>query len=103
MLFVQFVIRNGQVNMRTLFRSQDILSGLGENLVGCAALLEYVTKGINLQMPLGKGYDVGSLILISIIPHIYFKRDEHELQQMKHEIFNKKQFGKWKVIVTGSM
>lgn len=105
MLFVQFVIRNGRVNMRTLFRSQDILSGLGENLVGCAALLDYVTKGINSKVPLGHGYDVGSLILISIIPHIYHKRDEHELVQMKREIFNKKQTGQWKVVIrfTGEM
>jgi thymidylate synthase len=105
MLFVQFVIRNGKVNMRCLFRSQDILSGLGENLVGCAALLEHVTKGINElttmcepgEIPVE--YGVGSLILISIIPHIYFKRDAHELEKMKREIHKKKTFGQWNVII----
>ena len=105
MLFVQFVIRNGKVNMRCLFRSQDILSGLGENLVGCAALLEYVTNEINgiieicepNEVPLA--YGVGSLILVSIIPHIYHKRDAHELGKMKQEIHRKKMFGQWNVII----
>ena len=105
MLFVQFVIRNGKVNMRCLFRSQDILSGLGENLVGCAALLEYVTNEVNgiieicepNEVPIA--YGVGSLILISIIPHIYHKRDAHELGKMKQEIHRKKMFGQWNVII----
>jgi thymidylate synthase len=101
MLFVQFVIRNGKVNMRTLFRSQDILSGLGENLVGCAAFLEYVTNEINrivgTEYPEQPFYGVGSLILISIIPHIYHKRDAYELDKMKVEINRKKTFGLWKV------
>ena len=105
MLFVQFVIRSGKVNMRCLFRSQDILSGLGENLVGCASLLEYVTNGINElttmcepdEIPVT--YEVGSLILISIIPHIYHIRDAHELQLMKQEIHRKKTFGLWRQII----
>jgi len=95
MLFVQFVIRNGQVNMRTLFRSQDIMSGLGENLIGCAALQEYVTNEINARAR--TPYSVGSLILISIIPHIYHIRDAHELGKMKSEINRKKTLGLWKV------
>jgi thymidylate synthase len=97
MLFVQFVIRNGKINMRTLFRSQDIMSGLGENLVGCAALQEYVTNEINTRAR--ASYSVGSLILISIIPHIYHRRDEFELNKMRSEILRKKTFGLWKVVV----
>lgn len=92
---VQFVIRNGKVNMRCLFRSQDIMSGLGENLVGCAAMLLYVTNEINFLAM--ENYDVGSLILISAIPHIYHRRDEFELNKMNHEILRKKIFGEWKV------
>jgi|WetSurMetagenome_2_1015567.scaffolds.fasta_scaffold11278_6 thymidylate synthase len=100
MNWVQFVIRKGKVNMRCIFRSQDILSGLGENLVGCAAMLEYVTKEINVRI-FGSTipYEVGSLILISTIPHIYHIRDAHELQMMKTEINRKKTFGLWNPIV----
>jgi thymidylate synthase len=92
---VQFVIRNQKVNMRCIFRSQDIVSGLGENLVGCAALLSYVTNKINAKSNVG--YGVGSLILISIIPHIYHKRDVEELDLMKVEINKKKTLKQWKV------
>lgn len=95
MLFVQFVIRNGKVNMRILFRSQDILSGLGENLVGCSAMLTYVTNAINVLA--NTHYKSGMLTLISIIPHIYKKRDSFELQKMQQEIHRKKTFGLWKV------
>ncbi len=100
---VQFVIRNGQVNMRCVFRSQDILSGLGENLVGCAAMLEYVTNEINDALEICDPdetpitYGVGSLILISIIAHIYHRRDAHELQKMKEKINEKKMLKQWKV------
>lgn len=99
MNWVQFVIRNGKVNMRCIFRSQDILSGLGENLIGCAALLEYVTTEINKDVVTETLYDVGTLILISTIPHIYHFRDAHELLQMKMEINKKKMFGNWNPII----
>ena len=105
MNWIQIVIRNRKVNMRVLFRSQDILSGLGENLIGCAALLKHVTEGINIeidgQTPLitENKYEIGSLTLISTIPHIYQIRDAHELDKMKKEIQRKKVFGLWKVQV----
>ena len=97
MLFIQIVIRNGKVNARTLFRSQDILLGLCENLVGVSALLEYITNEINRVA--GTSYEVGTLILVSIIPHIYYKRDQNYLDIMKAEINRKKTFGLWKVAV----
>jgi thymidylate synthase len=101
MNWIQFVIRNNKVNMRCVFRSQDILSGLGENLVGCAAMLEYVAKEITAIWfrPGAFKFEVGSLILISTIPHIYHIRDSHELQKMKQEIHRKKIFGLWNPIV----
>jgi thymidylate synthase len=106
MNWIQIVIRNRKVNMRVIFRSQDILSGLGENLIGCAALLKYITDGINVeidgQTPIicENKYKIGSLILISTIPHIYQIRDAHELDLMKKEIQRKKVFGLWNVKVT---
>ncbi len=97
MIFIQIVIRNGKVNIRTLFRSQDILLGLCENLVGVSALLEYITNEINRVA--GTSYEVGTLILVTIIPHIYHKRDQNYLDIMKAEINRKKMFGLWKVVV----
>ncbi len=97
MIFIQIVIRNGKVYMRTLFRSQDILLGLCENLVGAAALIEYITNEINRLA--GTSYTVGTLILISTIPHIYQIRDANHLDEMKVEINRKKTLGLWKVRV----
>jgi hypothetical protein len=79
------------------------MSGLGENLVGCAALLEHVRNGVNElttmcepgEIPIA--YGVGSLILISTIPHIYYKRDSEEVIKMKIEINKKKMLKQWKV------
>ncbi len=99
MNWVQFVVRNGKIHMRVLFRSQDILSGLGENEVGCAAFQKKVVDGVNKL--LGKiMYECGSIILISTIPHIYPIRDAHELNLMKIEINRKKTLGLWNVKVT---
>lgn len=103
MNWIQFVIRNKKVNMRVIFRSQDILSGLGENLVGCAALQKYVTDGVNKYIKesdlttFDGVYEPGSLILISTIPHIYHIRDAFELEKMKNEINRKKTFKLWEV------
>jgi len=97
MIFIQVVIRNGKVHLRTLFRSQDTLLGLCENLVGAAALIEYITNEINRMAR--TSYKVGTLILISTIPHIYQIRDANYLEQMKVEINRKKTLGLWKVRV----
>lgn len=93
MCMMQVVIRNDKVHMRVIFRSQDIGLGLPENLVGCTAFLEYVTTGINL-ISAGK-YQVGELTLISLIPHIYKKRDQNYFDQMRNEIHRKKTLGLW--------
>ena len=44
MNWIQVVIRNGIVYLRVVYRSQDALLGLPENLAGCAAFLEYLTE-----------------------------------------------------------
>lgn len=102
MNWVQFIIRNGKVHMRVLFRSQDILSGLGENLVGCAAYQKKVVDGVNELMG-DIIYECGSIILISTIPHIYQIRDSYEMGLMETEILRKKSakpVSLWKVKVT---
>lgn len=98
MNWLQVVIRNGIVHLRVVYRSQDMLLGLPENLVGCAALLEYITNGI-----VEKGLKVvpGTLTLISTIPHIYKRRDSDDLDKMRAHIHSQKVYGKWKPRVVG--
>jgi thymidylate synthase len=86
---LQFVIRNGKLNGRLVFRSQDMLLGLPENLVGGAAMLEYIANAL--------GVPVGQLTIVSLIPHIYKKRDESDFDKLRAYIFEKKTFGKWTV------
>jgi thymidylate synthase len=94
---IQFVIRNGRLHMRVIFRSQDILLGLPENFVGCTAYLVYVAAEISKLV--GHEVKVGELTLVSLIPHIYKKRDGDEFDQMRARIHELKTLGKWKVQV----
>lgn len=95
--FIQFVIRDNRVNIRVVFRSQDIGLGLPENLVGVKALLVYVTNEINKISTIT--YEVGEVTLISLIPHIYKKRDANYFDQMVEHISNKKASGQWKPLI----
>jgi thymidylate synthase len=88
---LQFVVRNGKLNGRLVFRSQDVLLGLPENLVGGTALLEYIANALGLP--------VGQLTIVSLIPHIYKKRDGDDFDKMRAHIFKKKTLGQWKVVV----
>jgi thymidylate synthase len=98
MNWVQVVVRNGKVHLRNLFRSQDMLLGLPENLVGSGALLEYITAQL---IRAGFPCIVGTLTLISTIPHIYKKRDSNDLDMMRRHIYNLKMQGKWHPRVVG--
>lgn len=95
--FIQIVIRNGKVHIRVLFRSQDIGLGLPENLVGVKALLVYITNEINKLSKVT--YEVGEITLISLIPHIYKKRDANYFDQMIDHINKKKANGLWNPII----
>ena len=87
MNWLQVVIRNGKVHLRVLFRSQDILLGLPENLVGCSALLQWIVSELQ---KLGLKVVAGILVLISTIPHIYKKRDAEDFDKMKNHILELK-------------
>jgi thymidylate synthase len=72
---IQFMIRNNQLNCHVLFRSNDMLSAWGGNAYGLAGLQEYVAEKL--------GVPIGWLETTSISAHIYFDRDNHELQEFK--------------------
>jgi thymidylate synthase len=94
---IQVVIRNGRVHIRVIFRSQDILLGLPENFVGVTAMLVYIVNGINAISNLG--VVPGEVTLVSLIPHIYKKRDGKEFDHLRAHIHSKKTLGQWHVTV----
>jgi thymidylate synthase len=94
---VQVIIRDGKIMFRVVFRSQDMLSGLGENLIGCSALHQNIREQINNHPDYkGKPLETGPLTLISLIPHIYKKRDSTEFGLMRTRIYNRQMAGNWK-------
>ena len=94
---IQCVIRNKRVHIRVVFRSQDVLLGLPENFVGVTAFLVHVVDGINAISDLG--VVPGEVTLVSLIPHIYKKRDGKEFDQLRAHIHAQKTLGKWHVTV----
>ncbi len=72
---IWFAIRSGHLNCHALFRSNDMLSAWGGNAYALAGLQEYVAERLNVP--------VGWLETTSLSAHIYFKRDNHELQEFK--------------------
>ena len=70
-----------------VFRSNDMLSASGQNLIALGALQEFVLNEINvvyqqLDRPLLK---MGYLECISLSPHMYFKRDALELKRFQNK------------------
>jgi len=99
---IQFIIRDSKLHIRVVFRSQDMLLGLPENLVGVDALLNYMALQINLLLDRTKDRVItGEITLVSLTPHIYKKRDTDDLTIMRKHIFEQKKFGKWKPRITG--
>ena len=70
-----------------LFRSNDMLSAWGQNAYGLAHLLRFICDEINKErkqrnQPL---LTIGWLETISVSAHMYFKRDDYELQRYLEE------------------
>ena len=64
---IQCVVRDGRLDMKVVFRSNDMLSAAGANMFALARLQEFVAKEV--------GAAVGAYTHVSLVPHIYFKRD----------------------------
>lgn len=90
---LQAIIRSGKLHLRVVFRSQDMLLGLPENLVGISVLHNHLTHEINRVG--GHDITVGEITVVSLTPHIYNKRDSNHLNMMRHEIHRKKTLGLW--------
>ncbi|WP_319377955.1 thymidylate synthase [uncultured Methanocorpusculum sp.] len=68
---VQCVVREGKLNMKIVFRSNDMLSAAGSNMFALAKLQEYIAEKI--------GVGVGTYTHISLVPHVYYKRDAADI------------------------
>jgi thymidylate synthase len=90
---VQLVIRKGRLHIRVVFRSQDMLLGLAENLVGVRALQCLIVEWINRLGIIT--VEAGEVTLVSLIPHIYKKRDTSDFEKLRAYIHEKKTYGKW--------
>ncbi|HMA04383.1 MAG TPA: thymidylate synthase [Methanomicrobiales archaeon] len=69
---VQCLVRDGVLRMKVVFRSNDMLSAAGANMFALAHLEKYVADALGLPC--------GPYTHISLVPHIYYKRDMTDLQ-----------------------
>ena len=86
---VQAVIdRNNRLNLICLFRSNDMLSAWGQNAYGLAHMQRYICESINEKRK-QKGEEpvkTGWLETISVSAHMYFHRDQLELNLFLEKI-----------------
>jgi thymidylate synthase len=68
---IQFLIRDNKLEMFVVFRSEDMLSGFGQNIYGLTALQKYIADELDIK--------VGPYHHYVISAHIYHIRDAHEL------------------------
>jgi thymidylate synthase len=68
---VQCVLRNGMLQMRVVFRSNDMLSAAGANMYALVQL----QKNIAGQL----GVPCGTYTHISLVPHVYYIRDMNDI------------------------
>jgi thymidylate synthase len=69
---VQCLIRDDRLLMKVVFRSNDMLTAAGANMFALAHLQKYIADRI--------GVTPGPYTHISLVPHIYYKRDVHDLE-----------------------
>lgn len=68
---VQCVVRNGKLDMKIVFRSNDMLSAAGSNMYALVCLQKYIADAV--------GVPVGCYTHISLVPHVYFRRDAADI------------------------
>jgi len=71
--FIQCLIRNGQLDMFVLFRSEDILSAYGQNAYGLTEMQKYIADTL--------GIPTGDYHHYIVSAHIYHIRDSYELDK----------------------
>lgn len=74
---VQFTIRSCKLSMTAVFRSNDMLSALGANMYALVSFQKYISELLGCMM--------GSYTHISIVPHVYYLRDSHDIKPFCEE------------------
>ncbi|MCK9580123.1 MAG: thymidylate synthase [Methanoregula sp.] len=69
---VQCILREGKLQMKVVFRSNDMLTAAGANMYALVQL----QKSIADQL----GVSCGTYTHISLVPHIYYIRDIHDIE-----------------------
>jgi len=69
---VQCVLREGKLNMRVIFRSNDMLTAAGANMYALVQLQKSIADKL--------GVSCGTYTHISLVPHIYYIRDLHDIE-----------------------
>jgi thymidylate synthase len=72
--FLQFWLEDNRLNMYVLFRSNDILLALLQNLMGLYTLQKYMAKKLGNKK-------IGKFWISETMPHLYNKRDANELKK----------------------
>jgi thymidylate synthase len=68
---VQCELRNGRLAMQVVFRSNDMLSASGANMFALVHLQQRIAERVDAE--------VGTYTHISLVPHIYHRRDATDL------------------------
>jgi thymidylate synthase len=69
---VQCVMREGKLQMKVVFRSNDILTAAGANMYALVQLQKFIADQL--------GVPCGTYTHISLVPHIYYIRDIHDIE-----------------------
>ena len=71
---MQLSYRQNRLNMKVVFRSNDMLTASGLNMYGLTELQKFIAGKLE--------YPVGSYTHIALIPHIYYIRDSKDMITM---------------------
>jgi len=69
---VQCLVRDGRLAMKVVFRSNDMLTAAGANMYALVRLQNAIAGRLGLP--------TGAYTHISLVPHIYYRRDAHDLE-----------------------
>lgn len=70
---MQCHISDNKLHMNVVFRSNDMLSAFGHNAYALTDLQQHIAN--ELKIP------IGTYVHISLNPHVYYKRDQYELEK----------------------
>lgn len=69
---IQCTNRGGRLHMRTVFRSNDMLTAAGANMYALVQLQRSIADQIGLPC--------GTYTHVSLVPHVYYIRDMHDIE-----------------------